>query len=351
MSKMSLQDLLNPQKQNEVLKTLKSKPKGSYTKDETVYRCERADTQDNVAEILLLPNPYTHEEDGVEVPYHRVRYHHHWFDEGNQKVYEVCPSKTNNELHDNWDVKCPICEYNKEMYPYRDTETPSEQSERNLRKAKNAGFYCNIYVLSDALHPENAGKVFKMKLPWQIVDKVESMVDGIVDPNDDNRYSVPPFNPLSFQVTKPIRLIARPHAKNKKWNDFADSEFLEKGNFSDIVGKENVNAIFESCYDLYEDILAPALKKMKTYDELSAVIDGLYGTDMSDRKETTEKFNKDLGDKIKSSSKEDEVDDMPDFDQPKTTKTIQPKKSEVPSQQAEDFSDAIPDFDPNTFKS
>ena len=132
------------------------------------------------------------------------------------------------------DKPCPACEY---------------QSSHPGFKAKATWKYVsNIYVVSDASHPENNGKVFLFEYGKQVMEMVISAMcpnnDGILDEEDYKPVVIPYdfIDGANLQLTLSKGAGGRP--------DYSKSTWLQKRPLS--KNEEVLDEIYEKLYDLTE---------------------------------------------------------------------------------------------------
>ena len=345
---MNIDALLDSKKQEEILNSvLPKEEKRGFQEDPTEYKCSHVDGVTATAKVWLLPNPHSYamkdaEGNEIQQSFHTVSIFAHRFQEGNQKVWEPCVRKTRHAMTGRWEAQCGLCDYVKEVTPYRSDETEAEKNERKKRTASKLGTFVNVYVEEDKNQPEKVGKVCKMKIPWQLYDKLTQKLEGVKDANDENIYTIDPENIFALPKTRPIRLIAKKHKQNEKWNDYSGSEFLDR---EDFLGGDmsKIKAVLGQCHDLYADILKPFLEKAKTEDQMNAYMDNLFGTQRSlDKKETSE-YNAGLEKALEKKEEEEEasVDDIPSVGT-----AVEEKTEEVVEK---NFDEEVPAFNPDDF--
>jgi hypothetical protein len=140
-------------------------------------------------------------------------------------------------------------------------ESDKEIARRQKRKLQ---YFSNIYVVSDAKHPENEGKVFLFRFGKKIFDKImEAMQPAFEDET--------PVNPFDFWEGANFKLKIR--KVDGFWN-YDKSEFEAPSALFDDDDK--LEEVWKKQYALTE---FTATTNFKSYDELKTRLDAvLAGT-------------------------------------------------------------------------
>ena len=156
--------------------------------------------------------------------------------------------------------KDPVSEMNS-AYWNSGVESDKEIARRQKRKLQ---YFSNIYVVSDAKHPENEGKVFLFRFGKKIFDKImEAMQPAFEDET--------PVNPFDFWEGANFKLKIR--KVDGFWN-YDKSEFEAPSALFDDDDK--LEEVWKKQYALTE---FTATTNFKSYDELKTRLDAvLAGT-------------------------------------------------------------------------
>jgi len=156
--------------------------------------------------------------------------------------------------------KDPVSEHNTRLWN-TGLESDKELARKQKRKLQ---YFSNIYVVSDAKHPENEGKVFLYRYGKKIFDKVmEAMQPAF--PDD------PQINPFDFWEGANFKLKIR--KVDGYWN-YDKSEFDAPSPL--LKDDDKIEEIWKSEYPLAEHTAAT---NFKSYDELKTRLDAvLSGT-------------------------------------------------------------------------
>lgn len=173
----------------------------------------------------------------VDIPY--VTVHKHWFKCNGEIFDEFCPNTINK--------RCPICEDNNKLW-----ET-NEDLVRQRNTLRQTHHFSNVLILDDAKTPENNGKVFILRYPKQIINKILEAIKCGTFPFDLN-------SGINFYFNV---------KKNSKMYDYSGSHF------SDTITGINSDDHDRILNDSFE--LAPFCdpKIVKSYDELKSKFDKL----------------------------------------------------------------------------
>ena len=198
--------------------------------------------------------------------------------------------------------KDPVSEMNT-AYWNSGVESDKEIARRQKRKLQ---YFSNIYVVSDAKHPENEGKVFLYRYGKKIFDKVmEAMQPAFEDEKA--------INPFDFWEGANFKLKVR--KVDGFWN-YDKSEFADVSPLLD--DDDAIEKVWKSQYPLAEHTAAT---NFKSYDELKTRLDAvLSGTvsvgnvtdELQDAPVATPKV--DTKPVEASTSKDDEADTMEYFE-------------------------------------
>ena len=362
---MNLNDLLDPVKMKKSMGALKESvsQKSGWKEDETIYKPMFGDGgKKNVSTVWILPSkhkcPFLDEE-GNEINMHMSLFYEHWYNEGSETVKEICPSSL--KVYDKeYKSNCAICKYAYETYPYSKEESEENKKERTKRK-KKTNAYVNVFVEKDQLFPEKEGKVYKMKLNFTLYKILVTALKGEKQDEKDEFYLVDPIPVFSILETKPLRIITQPSSYNEKYPsyDHPNTKFFDKrsGENEDAKfldhNKTEILKVLDQTYDLYETFVKPAHEKIKSSDDITAIVDGLYGTEYRTQNKETDEFNEKLNEEVKkaeeeAAKEEDEelkVGDIPDFaSETKTEIKEESIKEEVEEPEDDEFA-----FNPDEF--
>ena len=293
--KVDIKNLMNPDFIQSTFEQNQSVFKGQkYEKDDTIYKPRHGEKGKNIVKVRLLPSIYAspvEDANGNPIFFHIAMWLSHWYDEGNQQVKEVCPkTKKMFGITEEDELKCPLCEYVNYKYPYIKGDDDANK-ERSKRKAKRNACV-NVYIESDQLFPENDGRVKKMRMNYQLIELVMNKLNGLMV-NDqvieeaENIFDI-------FNNSRVFQIIASPNKVNNDWTEYENSKFLDVTPF--LAGnKKKIAEVLEQTYDLYETFLTPEALKIKELDEISALVESIYGNDYK----KAQKFNNDLAGKVK----------------------------------------------------
>ena len=224
-----------------------SKPqeKKSYV-DERLWKPELDKTGNGYAVIRFLPAVK-----GEDLPWAKVW--NHAFQGPTGQWYIENSLTTINQ-------KDPVSEMNS-AYWNSGVESDKEIARRQKRKLQ---YFSNIYVVSDAKHPENEGKVFLFRFGKKIFDKImEAMQPAFEDET--------PVNPFDFWEGANFKLKIR--KVDGFWN-YDKSEFEAPSTLFDDDDK--LEEVWKKQYALTE---FTATTNFKSYDELKTRLDAvLAGT-------------------------------------------------------------------------
>lgn len=314
MSIIDLNDLLNQDAMKNAFEESQkqvTKPTFGYQKDETIYRPSHKDGKQNISVIRLLPNPYKNTIEIGDKTYEKrlniVTFYQHNFEEGNVRINEIDPATLT--MIDGELRKCPLCSHVNTMYPYSGTESDENKNNRSLRKKKRHS-YVNVYVEKDMMFPENEGKVFKMKLNFELLPKVEEILSG-TKVNEDE-YVVKPYDLFDYSnglKNRALLIKSEPASYNNKYSSYAKSIFQEEKPIFNGEAEKFKKAVSQ-CYDLWEDIVADKMKTIKSEEQMNALIQSIYGDGQLTELET------------------EKVDDLPDLNSTPETK-VEEKPEEV----------------------
>lgn len=212
----------------------------------------------------------------------------------------------------------PIAEYNSELW-----NSGSEANKNIARNQKrNLRYVANIVVLKEPSAPEREGKVFLFRFGKQIFDKI----DGVMLPPQkegpdeetlsdiENKVLFNPFDVVEganflLKVRKKTQTNAKFTSKNGKvFPTYEDSAFEKQ---SPLFGGDEAKmaAAFAATHDLSEFIAESAFK---SYEELKARRDRVFGLAGTSKPNETEGKGKPLADTFSGTTSEDddEADEM-----------------------------------------
>ena len=156
--------------------------------------------------------------------------------------------------------KDPVSEHNTQLWN-TGLESDKEIARKQKRKLQ---YFSNIYVVSDAKHPENEGKVFLFRYGKKIFDKLTAAMS----PEFEDEKAI---NPFDFWEGANFKLKIR--KVDGYWN-YDKSEFEDTSVF--FEDDEAVDKVWKSQHSLAE-YSAPT--NFKSYDELKTRLDAvLSGT-------------------------------------------------------------------------
>ena len=156
--------------------------------------------------------------------------------------------------------KDPVSEYNTKLWN-SGLESDKEIARKQKRKLQ---YYSNIYIVSDAKHPENVGKVFLFRYGKKIFDKLMAAMQPEF-PDET------PINPFDFWEGANFRLKIR--KVDGYWN-YDKSEFEKPSKLDEDDNK--IEEIWKKQYSLND---FTAATNFKSYEELKTRLDAvLSGT-------------------------------------------------------------------------
>lgn len=258
-------------------------------KDERYWYPKRDDAGNGFAIIRFLPVSKIDDNKEEALPWVKI-YSHSFQNEENKKWYIENSLTTFNE-------KDPVSELNSKLW--NEGESGKEQASRQKRKLS---YISNIYVVKDALNPENEGKVFLYSYGKKIYDKILALM------NPDETYGEDPVDPFNFWTGRNFRMkIKTIKSGNSSYPNYDSSEWDSIAPISDKQGKplsdEQIMEIWETEYSLLELL---DRKHFKTYDELKARLNNV----LFDSEQSNEK----VVEKSETKSKSKEIDLSTDDD-------------------------------------
>ena len=156
--------------------------------------------------------------------------------------------------------KDPVSEHNTKLWN-SGLESDKEIARKQKRKLQ---YYSNIYIVSDAKHPENVGKVFLFRYGKKIFDKLMAAMQPEF-PDET------PINPFDFWEGANFRLKIR--KVDGYWN-YDKSEFEKPSKLDEDDNK--IEEIWKKQYSLND---YTAATNFKSYEELKTRLDAvLSGT-------------------------------------------------------------------------
>ena len=156
--------------------------------------------------------------------------------------------------------KDPVSEHNTRLWN-TGLESDKEIARKQKRKLQ---YYSNIYIVSDAKHPENVGKVFLFRYGKKIFDKLMAAMQPEF-PDET------PINPFDFWEGANFRLKIR--KVDGYWN-YDKSEFEKPSKLDEDDNK--IEEIWKKQYSLND---FTAATNFKSYEELKTRLDAvLSGT-------------------------------------------------------------------------
>lgn len=236
--------------------------------DDRFWNLKEDNSGSGSAIIKLLPTKELDGNDYIEIA------RHYFQKPSNKWIVTICPNTHGGLDADGKYVnKCPICEYNSELWSIGTQEAKDLAS----RRGKNRIYICNVLIIKDSIQPENEGKIFlwkfkrtmekiiKAKFPKPITNKKGEIVDWDYGSDDD-----PLFNP--FNLIESANLKLKFHTESvliggvmRKVQKYDQSSFSDK--ITPIKDESKIEKILSKCYDLKE-VLGEDQYKCKTYDEL-----------------------------------------------------------------------------------
>ena len=236
----SLDKLLNAVKEDSA-----PQEKKSY-KDERIWKPELDASGNGYAVIRFLPSVK-----GEDLPWAKIW--NHAF-QGPTGQWYIENSLTTVAQKD------PVSEYNTKLWN-SGLESDKEIARKQKRKLQ---YYSNIYIVSDAKHPENVGKVFLFRYGKKIFDKLMAAMQPEF-PDET------PINPFDFWEGANFRLKIR--KVDGYWN-YDKSEFEKPSKLDEDDNK--IEEIWKKQYSLND---FTAATNFKSYEELKTRLDAvLSGT-------------------------------------------------------------------------
>ena len=208
--------------------------KKSY-KDERLWKPELDKAGAGYAVIRFLPAV-----DGENMPWAKLWNHAFQGPTGQWYIENSLTTLGNND---------PVSEMNS-AYWNSGVESDKEIARRQKRKLQ---YYSNIYVVSDAKHPEHEGKVFLFRYGKKIFDKI---MDAMQPEFPDDA----PVNPFDFWQGANFKLKIR--KVDGFWN-YDKSEFEDPSALFD--NDDDIEEVWKKQYPLSE---FTASTNFKSYDEL-----------------------------------------------------------------------------------
>jgi hypothetical protein len=207
---------------------------GSSGADERFWKPEMDKTGVGSAIIRFLPAP-----DGEDLPW--VKMYSHAF-QGSGGWYIENSLTTLGQ-------KDPLGEYNRELW-----NTGTNENKETVRKQKRKlSYYSNIYVIKDAAHPENEGKVFLYKYGKKIFDKIMAAMQPEFEDEE-------PINPFDFWsgANFKLKLVKKDGYWNYDKSEFASSSAL-------LEDDDALEALWKKEYSLSAIV---ASDQFKSYEDL-----------------------------------------------------------------------------------
>ena len=190
--------------------------------------------------------------------------------------------------------KDPVSEHNTKLWN-TGLESDKEIARKQKRKLQ---YYSNIYIVSDAKHPENVGKVFLFRYGKKIFDKLMAAMQPEF-PDET------PINPFDFWEGANFRLKIR--KVDGYWN-YDKSEFEKPSKLDEDDSK--IEEIWKKQYSLND---FTAATNFKSYEELKTRLDAVLSGTVS------------VGNVVEQMS-----------DEPIETPKIDTKEVSAPSQESDD---------------
>ena len=246
---MSLDSLKSSGSLNKLLDAAKGETKPQEKKsyvDERLWKPELDKSGNGYAVIRFLPAV-----EGEDMPWAKVW--NHAF-QGPTGQWYIENSLTTVGQKD------PVSEHNTQLWN-TGLESDKEIARKQKRKLQ---YFSNIYVVSDAKHPENEGKVFLFRYGKKIFDKITAAMS----PEFEDEKAI---NPFDFWEGANFKLKIR--KVDGYWN-YDKSEFEDTTVFFDDDAE--IDKVWKSQHSLAE-YSAPT--NFKSYDELRTRLDAvLSGT-------------------------------------------------------------------------
>lgn len=197
--------------------------------------------------LLFKPSP----KDSV---YHY--FHHGWRTSSGQYVSYLCPS-TSNET-------CPICR--KSINFWKSNNPFLVEASKKIRRKEN--WMVNVYVIDDAKHPENNGKVKLFRFGKQIktiIDEATTGVDKDIFGKNIWRLDEKGCN---------FRITVKPNSDKKDaWPSYTASKFLPPSDLG--LSDEQVRTLLDSAFDMTK-----LYDRQLSYEELSAELQKYFIDDL-----------------------------------------------------------------------
>ena len=246
---MSLQTLKRSNSLDKLLNAVKEETapqeKKSYV-DERLWKPELDKARNGYAVIRVLPAI-----EGEDMPWAKIW--NHAF-QGPTGQWYIENSLTTVGQKD------PVSEHNTKLWN-TGLESDKEIARKQKRKLQ---YYSNIYIVSDAKHPENVGKVFLFRYGKKIFDKLMAAMQPEF-PDET------PINPFDFWEGANFRLKIR--KVDGYWN-YDKSEFEKPSKLDEDDNK--IEEIWKKQYSLND---FTAATNFKSYEELKTRLDAvLSGT-------------------------------------------------------------------------
>lgn len=214
---------------------------GQYGPDARFWTPEIDKAGNGYAVIRFLPAP-----DGHDMPYTKV-YSHGFKNDGGRWFIENCPTTIGD--------KCPVCDANNILW-----ETGEKEKQEVVRKRKRQMQYiANIFVVSDAKHPENEGKVFLYKFGKKIFEKITQAIE----PEFEDEKATNPFD-LWKGANFKLKIRNFEGFRNYDKSEFEDPSALLDGDDAAL------EKLWKSEYALTE---FTGKDQYKSYDALKAKFD------------------------------------------------------------------------------
>ena len=208
---------------------------GGYAKDDRFWKLDVDKSGNGSAVIRFMPAP-----EGEEFPY--VKRFEYFIKQGNRYYIENCRSTLGEPD--------PM---NEHFFEVRG-EDPTEAQKTAARKySRSTNYIANVYIVSDAKHPENEGKVFLFKFGSRIFQKLE----GAINPEFDDEN---PFNPFCLWEGANFKLKAR-QLDGQRSYDKSGFDAIEPLDEDDKV----LEKLWAKCHSLADEV---APDKFKSYEEL-----------------------------------------------------------------------------------
>uniref|UniRef100_A0AAU8HYJ2 Single-stranded DNA-binding protein n=1 Tax=Rhizobium phage IG49 TaxID=3129228 RepID=A0AAU8HYJ2_9CAUD len=159
------------------------------------------------------------------------------------------------------------------VQPYLDALWKAGDKDLYRKRKKKTPTYVNFYVEEDKVNPENNGKVFLWRIPYEIHDMVKVALKPVEDKYDQSK-TPKAFNPFDlFGEAGGRDFIIRIKDKDGK-NDYSGSHFADKPNAFLDGDEEKMEAAWKSCHSLFH-FVDPA--RHKTREELIKMLIDVVG--------------------------------------------------------------------------